>query len=237
MASDSGGFQQSAVTGRKDLRSFALIPNTLSKRTMKTLLIASSLLLAGSLSLATFNSAQAKAPAAAPIVPVVGSFAVDAGHSSVLFKIKHKNTAYSYGRFNEISGTVDFNEADPAKSSVTVKIPTGSVDTNSKKRDEHLLGPDFLDAKQFPELKFTSTEVSKLGDTWRAKGSLDFHGTRKSITIDFEKTGESEGRGGSKVLGFHSQFTIDRTDWGITYGPGALGNDIDVTVSLEVAGQ
>jgi polyisoprenoid-binding protein YceI len=204
---------------------------------MKTLLTASALLLAGSLTLAAFNSAQAMAPVVTPTAPVVGAFTVDGGHSSVLFKIKHKDTAYAYGRFNQVSGTINYDSANPAKSSVTVTIPTQSVDTNSKKRDEHLLGPDFLDAKQFPELKFTSKSVKQVGDTWQAKGTMEFHGTRKEISIDFEKTGESAGRGGGKVLGFHSVFTIDRTDWGIDYGIGALGKEIEVTVSLELTGK
>ncbi|MFT7486339.1 MAG: polyisoprenoid-binding protein YceI, partial [Candidatus Paceibacteria bacterium] len=122
--------------------------------------------------------------------------------------------------------------ATPSKSSVEITIKTGSVDSNSKKRDEHLLSPDFLDAKQFPEMTFKSSEISQSGETWHATGILAFHGTRKEVSLDFEKTGE-----GGKLMGFHTQFTIDRTEWGIDYGTGALGKEIEIIVSLEVASQ
>lgn len=204
---------------------------------MKALLLSTSLLLAGSLALATLNPLEAGAPAAAQPTPVVGTFNVDAGHSGVLFKIKHMGASNFYGRFNQISGAVNFDEANPANSSVTITIPTSSVDTNSKKRDEHLLSPDFLDAKQFPKLEFKSDSVKRTGDTWQATGTLSFHGTRKPISIDFEKTGEGKSRDGKRLLGFESVFTIDRTDWGINYGVGALGKEIEVTVALEVIGE
>jgi polyisoprenoid-binding protein YceI len=151
----------------------------------------------------------------------------------VLFKVKHNGASYFYGRFNEVEGTVTYDADDVSKSSVEIKIKADSVDSNSKKRDQHLLSPDFLDAKQFPEMKFTSSSVAMKGDVLQATGILDFHGTRKEITIDIDKVGEGKTRKGGVLVGFHSQFTIDRTDFGVTYGEGALGADIELTVSLE----
>ncbi len=118
---------------------------------------------------------------------------------------------------------------------LTAAIKAGSVDTNSSNRDKHVLSPDFLDAKQFPELKFKSKKVERDGAVWRATGDLQFHGTQQEVTIDFEMTGEGKGRRGEALMGFHARFEIDRTEWGMEYMVGPLGKDIEITVSLEVA--
>ena len=108
------------------------------------------------------------------------------------------------------------------------------MDTGDEKRDQHVKSPDFLDAKQFPELKFVSESVSRDGDTWTAKGKLSLHGVTKPLEIEFEKTGEGKGFRGETILGFISTFSVDRTDFGIDYSTEALGANVEFTVALEV---
>jgi polyisoprenoid-binding protein YceI len=92
------------------------------------------------------------------------TFKIDPVHSSVIFSIKHLGVTDFYGRFNDVSGTVVFDKADPSKSSVEVTVPVESVDTKNEKRDQHLKSPDFFNAKQFPMIIFKS-EVETSGDT------------------------------------------------------------------------
>jgi polyisoprenoid-binding protein YceI len=203
---------------------------------MKLLSIAGALALATALVVPAFNaSAAPKAAAPTPALAAL-KLAVDGTHSSMVFRIRHMNTSEFYGRFNRIGGDVVFDEAEPSKCSVKVTIAAESVDTNDEKRDQHVKSPDFLDAKQFPELSFTSKRVAKVGDLWKVTGDLELHGVKQELTAEFEKTGESEARGGGQLVGFHTRFTIDRTKWGIVYGEGALGKDIEISLSLETQG-
>ncbi|HRJ50662.1 MAG: YceI family protein [Phycisphaeraceae bacterium] len=164
-------------------------------------------------------------PAASP------TFKVDAVHSSVLYRIKHLNAAWSYGRFNDISGT--FNIDDGGAIDVTVK--TASVDSANAKRDGHLQSPDFFSAKEFPEITFKSTSMTRTGDdTFEARGPLTLRGVTRDVTVSIEKTGEGPGqRGQGKVQGFEARFTIKRTDFGINYMVGPLGDEVTLIVSLE----
>src|SRR6202521_856471 len=75
------------------------------------------------------------------------TYKVDPVHSSVVFSIKHFGVTDFYGDFKEISGTVTFDPADPAKSSVELTVPVESLDTRNEKRDQHLKSPDFFNAK------------------------------------------------------------------------------------------
>src|SRR5262245_12001892 len=86
------------------------------------------------LSIAAMLSVPSGAPAAAapawpaPAAPAAASLAVDGGHSSLVFRVKHFETAYFYGRFNKISGDVLLEEKN---GSVTIEIDADSIDTNS----------------------------------------------------------------------------------------------------------
>jgi len=157
---------------------------------------------------------------------------IDGGHSSILFRVMHKNTAPFYGRFNDVSGTFTIAE-DPAKSSFNVVIKTDSVDTNSKKRDGHLKSPDFFNAREFPTLTFKSTKVEKgEKDTLKVTGDLTCHGVTKSMTIDITQTGSASGPQGESK-GVEAIFTIKRSEFDMTYGLEGIGDDVRIIVALE----
>lgn len=165
--------------------------------------------------------------------PKARDLEVDASHSSVIFKVKHQNVSWFYGRFDTIKGSILL---DGAKSSVSLTIDASSANTGNERRDRHLVGPDFFNTKQFPEIKFESesVEVSKEGHL-NVKGKLTMRGVTKEVTAIANKTGEGKARG-KPIVGYHCVFTVQRSDFGITYGKGALGDDVEVTISLECKG-
>lgn len=162
------------------------------------------------------------------------TYQIDAVHSAVIFRIQHLGAGYTYGRFNGISGTVTYDAAAPAASSVKVSIDAASVDSGNKGRDDHLRGPDFFDAAKFPTITFESTAVKKSGETaLEVTGKLSLHGVTKDVTVVMEKTGEGKGREGEALIGFEGVFSVKRSEYGITYGPGALGEDVRLTIAIE----
>ena len=187
-------------------------------------------LVLGSLSFVALASPAPKAPAAPAAAE---SFAIDPVHSNVLFKVMHNNAAWFYGRFAELGGSFEYSD-DPSKCSLEVDVRAESVDSRNDKLDQHLRSPDFFDSKQFPSIRFASKKVEAAGDgMYAVTGDLSLRGVTKEITIEVEKVGEGQGRGG-KVLGFHTAFTIDRTDFGVNYGAGGgLGSQVELIVSIE----
>ena len=83
-------------------------------------------------------------------------YKVDAVHSAVIFRVKHMDASYAYGRFNELTGTFNLDEPDAAKGAMDFTVATASIDTNNAKRDQHLKSPDFFNAKEFPKITFKS---------------------------------------------------------------------------------
>lgn len=164
------------------------------------------------------------------------SYDIDAYHSSVLFKVNHMGAANFYGRFNDVSGEVTFDDKNPAKSSVNITVNADSVDTNVKKRDDHLRSPDFFNSKQFPTITFKSKKVEKVNDkAFKVTGDLSLHGVTKTVSFTFNKTGEGKNPKGQKIVGGETSFNLKRSDFGMDYmqGPGMLGNDITLILSFE----
>ena len=161
------------------------------------------------------------------------TFKLDSVHSFVLFSVQHLGIANTYGRFNDISGTVVFDKDNPSKSSVELSVPVASLDTHNSIRDLSLKSPDFFDAKQFPTMTFKSTKVEGSGNTLKVSGDLTIHGVTKPLTVDFKKGGEGKGVFGEMRGGGETHFTIRRSDFGMNFQQGAVGDEVNIILSLE----
>ena len=171
--------------------------------------------------------------AAGPATAAPETYDVDTGHSALLFRIKHVDVGYTYGRFNEFSGSLVVDDENLAAAKVEITAKLESVDTNDAKRDQHLKSPDFFNVAQFPTMTFKSTSVSKDGDTYTVQGNLELHGVTKALAIKMQKTGEGDDPWGNHRIGFEGQLSFKRADFGIDKMPGAVGETVWVTVAVE----
>ena len=167
----------------------------------------------------------------------VATYEIDTEHSMIIFRAKHNDVSYNYGRFNEFTGKIAMADLmHIATSSVEFEVKAASIDTGNEKRDQHLRSSDFFSAKQFPVITFKSTKVKAKKDkkdVLEVTGDLTLHGVKKSITVDVEITGRAEGKERESFIGFESTFTIKRSEFGMTYGMGPVSDDIRLTVSVE----
>lgn len=173
--------------------------------------------------------AEAKPAAATP-------FAIDTVHSAVVFRIKHMGVSYSYGRFNDISGTFLLDPANLAGSSFDVTVKAESVDTANAKRDAHLRSPDFFSAKEFPTITFKSTAITAGPQgSYELKGDLTLHGQTKPATAQLELVGTGAGMKGGELAGVEALLVIKRSDFGMNFmvDKGMLGDEVYVKISLE----
>ena len=165
-------------------------------------------------------------------VQAADTFKIDPVESSVVFSVAYGVSNF-YGRFNDVSGTVVLDKADPSKSSIELTVPVESVDTHNEKRDQHLKGPDFFNAKQFPVMTFKSKKVESSGDTYKVTGDFTLHGVTKPLTLEIKKGGEGKGVEGEIRSGGETHFTIKRSDYGMNFMQGPVGDEINIVVSLE----
>ena len=144
------------------------------------------------------------------------TYRIDDVHSSMFFRIKHLNVSYIYGRINDISGTIILDDGNLAGSSFQVELNAESVDTADERRDAHLKGPDFFDARQFPVIRFQSTGVKKSGtNVYEVSGDMKLHGVTRPMKLRVHRTGEGRNPRGGHIIGFETVFTLKRSDFGM----------------------
>src|SRR5947209_4953083 len=161
------------------------------------------------------------------------TFKFDPVHTFLLFSVQHLGIANTYGRFNDISGMVVFDRNTPSKSSVELSIQVESLDTHNAIRERSLKSPDFFDVKQFPTMTFKSTKVEGSGGLLKVSGDLTIRGVTKPVTVDFKKGGEGKGVFGEMRGGGETRFTIKRSDFGMTFELGEVGDEVTIILSLE----
>jgi polyisoprenoid-binding protein YceI len=160
---------------------------------------------------------------------------IDPNNSAVQFEVRHLGISNVQGNFTKISGTVSLDDGDISKSSVTASIDMSSVDTRVTPRDNDLKSPKFFDVAQFPAMTFQSTKISSNGQgAEKMAGNLTLHGITKEVIFDVNGPTATINVDGVMRRGAEATAKIDRRDFGITADPGIVGNEITITLDVEM---
>ncbi len=166
--------------------------------------------------------------------PKIDTYAVDGVHSSLIFRIQHLGVSYFYGRINGPGGKFTFNPDDPSACSFEITAKAENVDSGNAKRDDHLKSGDFFNAKQFPDITFKSKAVRKRGEgTYEVSGDLSLHGVTRAITANLDHVGCGTDQRGTMRCGFDTTFTIKRSEFGMDFMQGPLGDEVRLMVGIE----
>ena len=131
------------------------------------------------------------------------------------------------GGFKKVTGTATVDPADPTTTKIEVTIDTTSLWSDNEKLTGHLKSPDFFDVKTNPKATFVTTTVTKAGSGYEVAGKLTLNGKTNDVTFPAELS-VSAG-----MLRLSSEFKIDRTAWGMTYGQGKVDNPVTIRVKVE----
>ncbi len=161
------------------------------------------------------------------------TYEIDRVHSHVGFRIRHL-VSKSKGSFDSFSGTIEFDEKAPEKSSVSVTIDTASINTAVSKRDDHLRSADFFDVKQFPVMTFVGNKVTDVKpETFKVHGELTMHGVTKPVVLEVALGGTMKGEKGEWIAGFTGSTKVSRKDFGLKGGAPMLGDEVEISLEVE----
>ena len=103
-----------------------------------------------------------------------GTWELDPIHSSVGFAVTYSGAGTVRGGFDDFDAKlVDGKLEGSAK--------VASVNFDEPQLVGHLQSPDFFDAEQFPELRFTSKPIERNGDEITVEGELTLRGVTKPV--------------------------------------------------------
>lgn len=111
------------------------------------------------------------------------TFQIDNGHTSITTRIMRFEVVKVIGRFNSVSGTVNYNAADVSKTTAGIKILSDSYSANNAEGENAIKSPVFLDAKKYPEINLVVKELIRNAGGFDVKADLTLHGVTKEIFI------------------------------------------------------
>lgn len=179
---------------------------------------------------------------AAPLVSQAATWQIDPNHSAAQFSVRHMMISTVRGQFQKMTGTAEFDPANPAKSGIDVTIDAASVDTRQEMRDKDLKSPNFFDVEKYPTLTFKSKRVVAAGPgKLKLIGDLTIHGTTKEVTFDVDgPTAPIKDQRGTQHVGASATTTISRKDFGMLYnkaletGGVLVGDEVNLTIDVEM---
>ncbi len=195
----------------------------------------------------TVAVAEIAAPTPFTIASPAGDYVSDPNHSSVTFKLRHLGLSFYTLKFRTYDATISFDPANIAASKVSATIKPDDIlagypsnyvanhpGTKFKSWEEDLANStNFLDAKQFPTITFTSTSVAPSGErSAKVTGDLTLKGVTKPVTLEVTFDGEMASHPFAKApaLGFSATGTFKRTDFGLDYLAGMVGDEVSVQI-------
>lgn len=163
----------------------------------------------------------------------------DKSHSKIQFTATHMKISEVPGQFKEYSGTILTDGDNFTDAKIKMNIKASSVDTDNDRRDGHLQGEDFFNTEKYPNIKFVSESMEKVGDQeYKLTGELTIKDVTRTVELDVDYKGMVDAMGATRA-GFKITGTIDRfdynVDWDKSFGQGLIvGREIGINVDVEL---
>ena len=163
------------------------------------------------------------------------AYALDASHSQILFSYNHLGYSTTWGMFSGFEGDIQFDQEDPANSSVTVSFPVRSMFTGWEGRFEHFMSADFFGAAEDEMVTFASTSIEVTGDsTANIIGDLTLNGVTKPVTLSatLNQAGDHPMEG-KPWAGFDATATLLRSDFEVGAFAPFVSDEVQLQISIE----
>jgi len=166
-------------------------------------------------------------------------YALDPSHSQIVFSYDHAGFSRTTGVFSGFDGEIQFDQQDPAASSVLVSFPVDTMFTGWEARAAHFLqSGDFFNLAEHPTITFESTDIDVTGDTTALiTGNLTMNGVTRPVVLDsaMVKAGEYPFPPfqGKAAAGFVASTTVLRSDFNLGLFAPFVSDAVKIDLSIE----
>lgn len=181
-----------------------------------------------------FLAAAFAAAAALPAAAEPETYTVDVNHTRPEFEVRHLGLSIQRGRFDKVSGKIDFDAA-AKKGNADITIDTTSLDSGNAKLDTHLKSEDFFNVEKFPAMTFKGSNFTFEGDNLKSVGgNLTLLGVTRPVVLTanvFNCLMHPIVK--KKACGGDFSATLKRSEFGMKYLVGGVSDDVTLRVNIE----
>ncbi|WP_439814174.1 YceI family protein [Zavarzinia sp. CC-PAN008] len=171
-----------------------------------------------------------------------GDYTLDASHASLLFRVDHLGFSKYTARFKRFDAQLKLDPQAPDQAVLQASVEAASLETDYPTPETldfnaTLRGEQWLDAERHPQITFKSTRIELTGAaTARIHGDFTLRGVTKPLVLEARFNGGYSGHpmDPNARIGFSAHATLNRSDFGMTYGIPAPGTRMGVGDAVEV---
>ena len=200
---------------------------------MKKLLTLAALTTAAALAGAQQAPEAAAKPAGGPVKGA--SYVVDPTHTFVNYEMGHYGTTTNRGRFSTKDGSVQI-DGTGASGKVDITMDISSINTGVYLLNRHVQSKDFFNVAEFPTGRFVADRIDISGDkVVDVPGKLTLMGQTRPVTLKAVRFNcYLSPLINRQVCGGDFETTVQRSDWGITWGLNfGFENKVKLLVQVE----
>lgn len=169
-------------------------------------------------------------PKGKPLDEVIGDWVINEEKSKVFFELGPKD-GRTKGEFKTVKGEFKINET-VSNSNLKVILPVSELTTFISPRDKELMGPDYFNEEEFPEITFESSTIKEEDDAYIVTGDFTMMGVTKSLEVKLKLIGKGE-KEGKPVIVLWGKSEVDRTDFGMSPSS-KIGNVVDFNYEVQL---
>lgn len=169
------------------------------------------------------------------IAAAQSTWKVDPNHSKLTFTVTHLGISDILGLFQKFDATITASQADFSDAVFDLSVDVASINTEVKKRDDHLRSADFFDVENFPTITFRSSSIERSDENkYKLSGDLTMHGITKPVTMDLWYRGTIENND-AQTSGFQLTGILKRSDFNIgpDFPPPMLSDEVYIQADGE----
>jgi polyisoprenoid-binding protein YceI len=170
--------------------------------------------------------------------PLAGTYVADPVHSSFGFAVRYQGVSLYRGTLGDVSAQLADGRLEG-----TAAVESISIRTPDQFR-AHVLGPEFFDAANHPEVRFVSNELELADDgTAKVSGELTIKGITRPIEATGSWTAASPDAFGNTRGHLQLEGQVDRSQFDMNWnaplpsGGNALANEVTLSVDLSLIEQ
>lgn len=166
------------------------------------------------------------------------TYAIDPTHTFVTFEVSHFGTSINRGRFDKKSGSVTFDKVNKS-GKVDLTLETASISTGTAGFDRHLQSKDFFNSTEHPSARFVADKFVFVSDkVVEVEGQLTLLGKTNPVVLKAQRFNCYDNPMLKReVCGGDFETTIQRSQYGMTYGIPGIPDAVKLVIQVEAVKQ
>jgi polyisoprenoid-binding protein YceI len=160
---------------------------------------------------------------------------IGAARGSIDFSIGDSKIFRTTGSFKDWHGTVIVDDQNVARSTVSVKVNTNSIEMLDAQQTSMLKDADFFDVQKFPEMTYVSRNIQRLNDSaLKVEGDITLRGITRPMPLDVSVTDRRpDAAAGARYARFRATGSLKRSEFGMVKYVDVVGDTVDFSIRTD----